>query len=554
MIKDIFIPERLGNYYIFPERIVGVDTTKSNLFTSQVYLYGKKITIEKNITRVLETGNGSQERTVNGIQALFSELPAKPTVHIALPNSLAIFKTLKLPFTSYEKIKMVIGYELEPLLPFPISQATVDFIITHVDEKEKSAEVFAVAVSNQHIMEQVNLFVSAGVHPSVVTVDMVALYQLFKKFPTFAAQTAGKAIVLVDFNAHETRMAYVYDGRLKLIRTLAKGFLDQAKLIAKELNISTVQAVESIIRFGMEKNGDLKLERAIKNALDSYLKDFSFTLNSFTQLSQNQTNTIDTLLFTGEGAAIKGFTDYLTHALQIPCRQLDSNQLLSDPNIVIATPNKQVPLENFTSLATAFATLDEQPFNLLPRTVESSDTSILLKQLIVAITLGALLIGLLFFGSWWQLSSMRNEARESAQESIEALKNIGITEEETPGISPEDELEDLLGKAQTLVANKKKLVAEFLTSNKEYPLEYLLEFSKLDRDALGLYLKKLTITPDKIAMSGDVKTEPALRDLKQALSEISLFGPYSPAESLDKTSFQNVQIPIRRTKQQRREK
>ena len=47
MIKDVFIPEKIGSYYVFPQRVLGFDIGKTHVYATQLYLRGTHITIEK---------------------------------------------------------------------------------------------------------------------------------------------------------------------------------------------------------------------------------------------------------------------------------------------------------------------------------------------------------------------------------------------------------------------------------------------------------------------------------------------------------------------------
>lgn len=546
MIKNIFIPEHVGSYYIFAKRIIGLDITKTDIYASQVYVHGSRITLEKFIKQPLDYNGTPGERIIEGLKKVMAQVDAYDTVHTTIPSSVAIFKTLKLPFTSYEKIKMVIGYEIEPLLPFSISQATIDFIITKTDPIEKSAEVFVCAVQNQSIADHIALCEQAGIQMESISIDMIALYTIYQQFPDFNLATSGKNVVLLDFGPYETRLAYLHDSRLKLIRTLSKGFLDQAKAVSKELSLATGQALEHIMRFGLEKNNDHQIEESIKKNMGSFINELTFTLSSFSQQSHGKTgDAISKILLVGEGSSIKGLAPYITQATGISCEIIRTNDLLHNPRITARTNHGGIPSENLVSLGAAFNSLVGRAFTLLPAGRAASDNKLLARQIITALSLGLGIIALLFIASFMQIRSLSNEAYDSAQEVIEQLQasKIQIKTEAEEETDPESMLPEFVQRAQTAVNNDQKVVSEFSTANRESFLSYLYELSKLDKHALGLHLDHLIITPDKIIMSGQVsdRSQPALR---KALKESNVFGSPTPTEELDKTNFTNVTLPI----------
>lgn len=550
IIKNVFIPERYKNYYLFPTRIVGLDITKTDIFASQIYLKGNKVTLEKFITQPIEvSGESSQERTVSALKELFSHVDSYDSLNITIPSSVAIFKTLRLPFTDYEKIKMVVAYEIEPLLPFPISEAIIDFIIIKKNETEKNAEVFVAAVQQQQINEIVALFESAQLRPNVITIDILALYWIYQQFPNFEMVNSGKGVVLLDFGPVETRLAYLYDGKISLIRTLPKGFFDIAKMVSKELNITTNQALEHILRFGLERNSDYTIENSIKNNMKSFLQELSFTLASFSQQVKTIAEPISRIILLGQGASIKGLEQFITSQIHIACEQIKTNELLHNQKIDIKQKNGGIPSEQLISLGAALTSIQEQPFNLLPEQFDTSDRSALIKHLIIVISMVAIIVISLFISTYIQTSSFNSEIYESSVEIIEELKTIqGVSE--TAEAEEEDmpeRVSKLITQAELKVTEKEKVAADFSTINRESFLTYLYEFSKLDRDELGLTIAELNITQDRIVFKGSVKNTAAATTLRQALREAPMFGAPVPSAELDKTSF-SVQIPIKHTK------
>ncbi len=92
------------------------------------------------------------------------------------------------------------------------------------------------------------LFEAAGVQPEQVTIDLFALYGLYRMIPAYAQQKGG--IVLLEIEAQSTRMAYIYDGQLRFIRTLSKGLLGSSTP-CKRNNCTSLSKKHLSISFGM---------------------------------------------------------------------------------------------------------------------------------------------------------------------------------------------------------------------------------------------------------------------------------------------------------------
>ena len=109
MIKNIFIPESIGDYYLFPKRILSFDIGRTQVHAVQVYLNGRTMRIEKFLEEKIEPGPATTiaDRTVQAIKNVIAHSDQYHAVYAAINSSVVIFKELSLPFLEYEKIKMV---------------------------------------------------------------------------------------------------------------------------------------------------------------------------------------------------------------------------------------------------------------------------------------------------------------------------------------------------------------------------------------------------------------------------------------------------------------
>ena len=109
VIKNLFLPEKIGSYYIFPKHIVGFDINKHVVHAAYVYVQGKKITIKDCLEELIEPGTQESysARVSAAVTRILNNIPKYDAVHSSMSSSVAIFKTLVLPFTTYEKIKIL---------------------------------------------------------------------------------------------------------------------------------------------------------------------------------------------------------------------------------------------------------------------------------------------------------------------------------------------------------------------------------------------------------------------------------------------------------------
>lgn len=526
MIKNIVLPEKIGSHYLFSKRIVGFDVGRTHVNATQLYVHGKKIVIEKCIDEKLEPGtnNNHNERVTAAISHILQQV-TYDSIHVTLSSSVAVFKELKLPFIDYNKIKMVIDFEVEPLLPFPASDAVIDFIITKQNSEEQSSEILVAAVQKNHIAQLLQQFHDAGADPEVITIDLFSLYGLYEKLPLYAGMTDG--VILLDLGSNATRIAYILNGQLRLIRSLPKGIFSQAKLISESLRITPNEVLTQLMRFGLDTDKDPQYNKAITDAFTAFWSDLSFTLNSFTSQTENGVHTI---LLVGGGADIKGLPAFITNISGIQCEVFKIQEIVHTSDVTIAQSNG-ISNSSAISLSAAFPSPITANFNLRQKEFSyPAATSIVNKQIIVASVLVLLIFGSLIAHSFFQLRRLSGEAKAAEQEVI------GMLRERFKKIPEDEPLEEAVKMAGSEVKKDEQLWFSIASPSRVSFLRYLLELtSNIDKEGLGFSIDKLKITEKGMKLEAHVKNYDALILLKKGLRQSKLFLP--PSGELDKPDF-----------------
>jgi type IV pilus assembly protein PilM len=534
MIRELFLPVQIKGYYLFGQRIIGLDVGKTHVSATQVYLKGKKISIEKYVEEKLETGTQANynERAILALQKVLSQLDKYDAVHSALSSAVAIFKEIKLPFVSYDKIKMVVKYEIEPLLPFSLSDAVVDFIITKQNKDESSSQVLVAAVQNQHIENHLQILHSAGIFPDIITIDLFALYGLYKKIPSF--RTFSGNVALVDLGTQTTRMAYIQDGQLRFVRTINKGTYNAAKEVADALGLQPPQAMDYISRFGLEKSTNQQYMQSITQTMTQFWQEVQFTLQSFTMQGSTQEATTKIVLL-GGGSEIKGLASFVQSMLNTPCELLHITDILHDPSITFQ--NKTIlPSSSIISLSTAIPAQVTEQFNLLQGQALKEKENDFNKQIIVGAFLSLALLGSLFTYTLLQIRKFSNEAIASRNEALKVLTDRpNFKDELKEGLKSIKKEKDLLPEAtriaEDVVKQKEAVWMAFTGPARSTILKYLLELTKrIDKEALGFDIQSLSISEGTMTIKASVKSHDALKILERELKESKLFTSVSSPE------------------------
>lgn len=540
MIQDIFLPEKFGTYYLFSQRMVGINITKAHLYVTIVVARGSQITIEKSMVEPL-AGEKSDptERIIEAIKKVIQKIGSTGNIRIALSANTVVFKELRLPFDEYDKLNKIVRFEVEPLLPFTAQDAIVDFIITDASTGN-GAQVLVAAAQKQTIAEQLSLFEQAGIDPAVITVDAFCLYALYHQIPAYKA-VQGTAII-IDLDLPFTKILIIHNGQLRIIRTLPHGVAQIAKSASEPLKMSVQQVMDHLIRFGLEKSEPPEIVQTLQKSFGDFWDKTQFALNS--ALNQLNEHKITQIILTGTGAEIKGISAFVQEKAQSPCELFDIKKLTQNTQYHIAS-KVEIPQASMVSVGAALPSPVTRHFNLRRGAFERVNTILLLKQFITAGILVILLFGVLITHSIIQTKKLNTEITTSQEETIEQLKNrfTAIPEEE-------DDLDEVLQEAKAQLTKEENIWLAFSNQTRASFLEYLLELtSRINKQELGFTPEQIIINDGakgEVTVNGKVRDYEALKLLEQSLSKSKIFsyeeGPKTPTFSL--------KMHIRRTREQ----
>ena len=493
MLRNIFLPDTIGTYYLFTQRIIGFEIGKTHVFATVIKAYGKKRVIEQLIEEPIVTDStlNYNEQVSGAIKAVLRKVGPYDRIYTALSSSVVVFKELTVPFVNLQKIKMIIPFEVESLLPFALHDAVIDAIVTRIDTATQQSEVIVAAVKNDYIQEHIQLFEAADVSPQKITVDMLELYGFFSSIPEYAELQGPVAVIDLSYSA--TRIIILLNGQLKIVRFLAKNFQSS-----------------------------------------NFLADIQFTLQTSLAKLPKNFNNFTTIFLTGIGSETPDITESIHTLMQAPCELLYAHKIIK--NGTITTKNQiGIPSTFVISLATALSSSITDQFNLRQNYVSASEDRLLTQQLITAVIFMILIITSYSLHSFFTVRSLSKEAENSEKEAIDTLKKVFTLK------SARTSLDAANKAARVELAKEEAIWFSLSTQNRFSFLTYLEELSsRIDRQGLGLDLRRLAIKSnegtgeDILTLEGQVKDYNALRSLEEALNESKMF---KSVQKLQETKF-----------------
>jgi len=511
---DIFIPSRIGNYYLIPQRILAVDINKSQVHAAQVSYSGKRIVIEKLMHEPIDTDSNktSEERITDAIGRIVRRADKHTAVRTPISNPAITIKELQMPFADYEKIKMVVPFEIEAALPFSLSDAVIDMIVTHCTSNGEGASILAAATKKSVVQEHLAYFKAAGIEPEAITIDVFDLYGLYMMIPSYRALQG--TVMLIDIGYQITRILLIVDQQLKLVRIIQQGIVTVTKSVASSLNISAPQAFEEVIRFGFEKHDGQGYQDAVSQASSEFWKTIKFTADSFaTQLPAARS--VDHILICGSGSEIAGMKEFASKFLNKDVKQFEPHELFKDKNITM-NHGQRIDQSSLLALACALPNPITRDVNLRQAELALSTTWQFAKQFIAGAILLFLLLSSFIGFVWWQTRTVAKAVRAS---EIEAVRELNSQD-----LSDASSLTTALEQAEEKVTAEEDLWFGFSRQARFSFLQTLQSLSAaIDKQATGLNLKRLLITANSLVFEGEVKDFNALKTLERELRESALF-------------------------------
>lgn len=505
MIKQIFIPEKIGSFYIFTERTVGIEISKTEILAALVSAHGTRRKIELLVKEPISQDQtiALHERIHAALAAVFAKLGSYTQLIITIPSDYLIFKEISVPLMGAHKMKMILPFEVESQLPFPLDQASIDAIVVSRDSAARKASLCIAAIKRDTLTNLLAPYSTLGVTADRVTTDLFEIYGLYHTIPEYHHNQEPTLLLMIDETT--TQLLLLINNQIKGIRVMQRGL---ASLHQESASIHLDDHVTM-------------------RALDGLFDEIKLTIeNFFTKLHRIQQ--IARVIICGKTTEIKGFQEYVARVLQVPCELLTLNRVLHNNTV---TTNLPLSNEFFVPLAAALLSPVTEDVDLNRQAAEAKSNSIIEKQLVSAGILTSLLFIMLLANAIITQRSLRNELAASEAEAVTTLSkklNLSLPK----GKRTLDQVNVL---ARQEIERKENIWFALSSGSRFSFLTYLQDLStRIHRDALGLDLRQLTINKDtsQMTLEGQVKNFDALRTLEEDLSQSKNFRSVSTPQDL----------------------
>jgi general secretion pathway protein L len=177
---------------------------------------GMKVsTVEECITVPLEASSEDIDPLADALKRLNDQidLPTASVV-VAIPPDGVYYRKLSVPFKEDSKIRQVLPFELEPLLPIAIDQLKIDF---HKNRLAEGGDILAVAVDQAVVQRYMDALTAAAFRPQLIVPGSLPLAIYLSDTEEFTSEQ----FLILDIGKEKTSLFALASGNIELVRRLS---------------------------------------------------------------------------------------------------------------------------------------------------------------------------------------------------------------------------------------------------------------------------------------------------------------------------------------------
>jgi len=320
---------------------VGLDIGTSSVKLIQLQKTGS----ESKIIRfgVAPIKNRNKEEAINKVLAE-NNITTK-NVNTSVSGQGVILRYAQLPKMSLEDLRTSVILESDKYIPFPAEEVNIDCYIIKELPQDKKMLVLVAAAKKDLIEQRISLLEKIGLVPDVISIDSVALANVFNVFCQTAAATPDKkepeslscqTIGVLNIGGTFSSLDILDKGLPLFTRDIFIGGNDITKRIINQFSLSEEEAEK--MKSSTEADA-AKIISASETILTNLATEIRFSFDYF----ETENNLpITTLYITGGGSYLKGVDNFLQQSLGIEVKIWNPLTVLQiDPEVSAELLKKQ---------------------------------------------------------------------------------------------------------------------------------------------------------------------------------------------------------------------
>jgi len=317
-------------FRIKPKTFLGIDIGSSFLKIVELGRQSKKLVLknyaelriphpEEKSFRTFEKNTLllSDQEIARTIETILKEAKIKTKeVNFSIPDFSSFFTSINLPIMSKEEVEEAIRFEVRPYIPLPLSEITLDWVITEGDLGKTALKVLVVAIPNDVINQYKEIARVSKLELKSLEPEVFAIVRGLKD--SIVKKEKKEVIALIDIGARSTTYNILEQGMLKVSHSFNIGSNELTGTLVKSLDIGYNEAEELKREKGLSTetlkfNSHRSIREILLPLIDAMVNEAKKIFRNFYQTEGKEVNKI---ILAGGLALLPGLKEYFGKELQ----------------------------------------------------------------------------------------------------------------------------------------------------------------------------------------------------------------------------------------------
>jgi general secretion pathway protein L len=477
-------------------KVLGIDIRKDAVSAVVVKTSLRENRIDAHAYIPLPDSTEGENNFKTALQALWNEIdPAGCDCVVSVSADHFSYRILQVPFKDSKKIRMVLPFELEPTVPYPVDDLVIDFVDLQSAGQSEQSEIIAVAVPRSELSPYIESLAEFKIDPEMITISGLPAAMCLAK-----QADAGEDRLFLEISNASSSLFIIRNGQLQLIRSFPN------------LNAAENRA----------------------GTLGAFVRR---TLAAYDEFCQTEFQPLD-MVVTGAGLNGAALESQVSEALNFPVKRLNFADRL---NIPMGGENLKPWNPALMDNALALTLMEIEGIKGLNfHKGQFAAKKFLLKNkkdVVRTGVLAAAVLVLLFVSAILEYNTL-NRKLDRVDQQITA-----IFQETFPDVKRiVDPFQQMQVKLQEV---KKNAVVQTATAPHIRTIDILESISKSIPQSIALDVTRMVVSPDTVLISGSTDTFKSVDDIKNRLEQIEYFKKVTISSSNTDRSGKEVRFQLK---------
>lgn len=432
----------------------------------------KSSSVQAGLCKPLDSGSSDSEKLSEALKSLVEQMQAPDAnVVVSVPVDHVIFRTLRVPFNDQKKIRQILPFELEPVLPQTIENLVIDFLPGRNGTQQ---EILTLAMDQQVLNNYLSTLEAARIYPQLIVPGsfplVISLIAHMQELPEHT--------MFMDVGKHKSTIFLIESGHTCLVRTFPTDLSSQA-------------AVETMA---------MKVRQTLTSYMDTRAIEYSPAV----------------VLLSGPGLSEPSVYERLSAALELPTELVDIRSKLPKVEMECRLEDWQPPLmDNALTLGMLEAEGGSCPnFHRSSSPLRNYWTAYRSYVRGPAVLLSLVL--LLWMGGVVLDSHLLNNRIGQIDQQMQDLFKTALPDTRRVG-EPLDQMKSELKKLKT------SGIGGGLDINRVRSIDILNQISQSIPQEMEVVFDRVVIVDDEVTISAETASFKVVDDIKMRLQQSDLF-------------------------------